>query len=75
MEKPAGKYRKYDMATFIIMIAGVVLFLLTPLMIRLFSFDSDVFGLLVFFIGLVMFVVGIIVRLIIRKVGSHRRIN
>jgi len=75
MKEPVGKYRKYDVATFIIMIVGVVLFLLTPLFIRLFHFDSDVFGLLIFLIGFVMFVVGVIVRVIIRRVGSHRQIS
>jgi hypothetical protein len=75
MEKPAGKYRKYDIATFIIMIVGVILFLLTPLLIRWFEFDSDVLGLLIFLIGLVMCVVGLIIRFIIKKVGSHRQIK
>jgi predicted membrane channel-forming protein YqfA (hemolysin III family) len=75
MKEPLGKYRKYEIATYIIMAVGIILFMLTPLLIRWFGFDSDVLGLLVFLIGLVMFVVGIIVRLIMRKVGSHRRIN
>jgi phosphoglycerol transferase MdoB-like AlkP superfamily enzyme len=72
MKNSAGKYSKYDVATFIIMIVGVILFLLTPLLIRLFEFDSDMLGLLIFLIGLAMFVVGLIIRLIIRKVRSHR---
>jgi predicted membrane channel-forming protein YqfA (hemolysin III family) len=75
MKEPVGKYRKYEIATYIIMAVGVILFLLTPLLIRWFKFDSDVLGLLVFLIGLAMFVVGIIVRFIMRKVGSHGQIK
>ena len=75
MKEPVGKYRKYEIATYIIMAVGIILFMLTPLLIRWFGFDSDMLGLLVFLIGLLMFVVGIIVRLIIRKVRSHKHIN
>jgi predicted membrane channel-forming protein YqfA (hemolysin III family) len=75
MEEPAVKYRKYDIVTFIIMAVGLILFLLTPLLIRWFEFDSDMLGLLIFLIGLVMCVVGIIVRFIMRKVGSQRQLK
>jgi predicted membrane channel-forming protein YqfA (hemolysin III family) len=75
MKEPVGKYRKYEIATYIIMAVGLILFLLTPLLIRWFGFDSDVLGLLIFLIGLAMFIVGIIVRSIMRKVGSHGRIK
>ena len=66
MKKLVGKFGKYNVATFIIMAVGVVLFLLTPLLLWLFDFDSDILGVLIFLIGLVMWVVGFIVRKIRR---------
>jgi predicted membrane channel-forming protein YqfA (hemolysin III family) len=62
MMKLVGKFGKYNVATFITMGVGVILFLLTPLLIWLFDFDSDILGVLIFLIGLVMWVVGFIVR-------------
>ena len=73
MKEPVGKYRKYEIATYIIMAVGVILFMLTPLLIRWFGFDSDVFGLLIFLIGLGMFVVGIIIKFIMSKVRGQRQ--
>jgi len=73
MKKSARKFGKYDVATYIIMIAGAILFVLTPLLIRLFNFDSDMLGILIFLIGLVMYIVGLIIRLIIKKVGNNRQ--
>jgi len=67
MNRLLKKFGKYYVATFIIMSIGVVLFLLTPLLIWLFDFDSDIPGVLIFLVGLVMLAVGFIVRLIIRK--------
>ncbi len=67
MKKLVGKFGKYYVATFIIMAVGVILFLLTPLLLWLFDFDSDIIGVLVFLIGLVMLAAGLIVRLIVRK--------
>jgi len=73
MKESLGKYRKYEIATYIIMAVGVILFMLTPLLIRWFGFDSDVFGLLIFLIGLGMFVVGIIIKFIMSKVRGQRQ--
>jgi hypothetical protein len=67
MKKLVRKFGKYNLATYIIMIVGAILFLLTPLFIKLFNFDSDILGLLIFVIGLVMFIVGLIIRSIIKK--------
>ena len=67
MKKLVERYGKYILATYIIMVVGVILFLLTPLFIRLFNFDSDIVGLLVFLIGLGMFIVGVIIRSILKK--------
>jgi predicted membrane channel-forming protein YqfA (hemolysin III family) len=69
MKKLVGKFGKYNVATFIIMGVGVILFLLTPLLIWLFDFDSDILGVLIFLIGLVMYVVGFIIK----KVRSSKK--
>ena len=65
--KPAVKRRPYDIAVYIVMIVGLVLFVLTPLFLRYLHFDSDIPGLLVFLIGFVMYIVGRIVRVIRKK--------
>lgn len=67
MKKLVEKFGKYNLATYIIMVVGAILFLLTPLFIRLFDFDSDILGLLIFLIGLAMFIVGLIIRSLIKK--------
>jgi len=69
MKRLVRKFGKYNVATFIIMGVGVILFLLTPLLLWLFDFDSDILGFLIFLIGLVMWVVGLIVR----KVRSSKQ--
>ncbi len=62
MNRLVKKFGKYNIATFIIMGVGIILFVLTPLFLWLWDFDSDIFGLLVFLIGLTMWIVGLIVR-------------
>ena len=71
MKRLVGKFGKYNVAAFIIMGVGLILFLLTPLLIWLFDFDSDILGALIFLIGLVMWIVGLIVR----KVRSNKRVS
>ena len=71
MARLVRKFGKYNVASFIIMGIGVILFLLTPLLLWLFDFDSDIFGLFLFLIGLIMWVVG----LIIRKIRSTKRVR
>lgn len=68
MKKLVHRFGKYYVAAFIIMGVGVILFLLTPLLLWLFDFDSDIFGFLIFLIGLVMYIAGLIVR----RVRGHR---
>jgi len=65
------KFGKYNVAAFVIMGVGLILFLLTPLLLWLFDFDSDILGFLIFLIGLVMWIVGLIVR----KVRSNKRVR
>lgn len=71
LKKLVGKFGKYNVAAFVIMGVGLILFLLTPLLIWLFDFDSDILGALIFLIGLLMWVV----RFIIRKVRSDKRVG
>ena len=73
MKKLAGKFGKYNVTAFFIMGVGVILFLLTPLLLWLFDFDSDIFGVLIFLIGLVMFLVGLFIRFIIKTVKSNKQ--
>jgi len=62
MKKLVGKFGKFIVATFIIMGFGLILFLLTPLLIRLFNFDSDIFGAMIFVIGLILCAAGFLLR-------------
>jgi len=71
MNRLVRKSGKYNVATFIIMGVGVILFLFTPLLLWLLDFDSDILGLLVFLIGLVMWVAGFVIR----KVRGNRRVG
>jgi len=63
MKNLAATFVIHNVISFIIMIAGVILFLLTPFFLSCFNFDSDIFGVLVFLVGLVMFIVGLIIKL------------
>ncbi len=71
MKKLVRKFGKYNVATFVIMAVGLIIFALTPLLLWLFDLDSDIVGFLIFLIGLVMWIVGLIVRLI-QKVRSDK---
>jgi len=71
MKRLVRKFGKYNVAAFVIMGVGLILFLLTPLLLWLFDFDSDILGFLIFLIGLVMWIVGLIVR----KVRSNKRVR
>jgi hypothetical protein len=68
MKRPVSKFGKYNVATFCIMVLGLIIFLLTPLLLWLFDLDSDIVGFLIFLVGLVMWLVGLIVR----KVSSKK---
>ena len=62
LKKLVRKFGTYNVAAFVIMGVGLILFLLTPLLIWSFDFDSDIIGLCVFIIGLLMWVVGFVVK-------------
>ncbi len=67
MKRLVGKFGKYNISAFIIMSVGLILFLITPLLIWLFNLDSDILGVLIFLIGLVMWAVGYIVKMVRSK--------
>ena len=69
MKRLVRKLGKYNVATFIMMGVGVILFLVTPLLLWLSDFDSDTLGVLIFLIGLVMWIAGFVTR----KVRSNKR--
>ena len=71
MKKLVGKFGKYNVATFIIMAVGLILFLITPVLIWMFNSDSDIIGFLIFLVGLAMWFMGFVVR----KVRSNRRVT
>jgi len=62
MKKLIRKFGKYNVATFVIMAVGLILFLITPLLPWLFDLDSDIIGFLIFLVGLAMWIAGFIVR-------------
>jgi len=62
MKKLIRKFGKYNVATFVIMAVGLILFLITPLLLWLFDLDSDIIGFLIFLVGLAMWIAGFIVR-------------
>ena len=49
-------------AAIIIMGVGLILFVLTPLFISLFDFDTDIIGLLIFVVGVIMLFLGLVTR-------------
>jgi hypothetical protein len=66
MNRLVEKLGKYNMAAFIIMGVGAILFLLAPTGWGV-GWDSDILGFFLFVIGLLMLVVGLIVR----RIGSN----
>jgi hypothetical protein len=67
MKKLVDRFGIHNVTAFIIMIVGVLLFLLTPFFYGVLKFDSDIFGVMVFLVGLVMFLTGLIIKLLKRK--------
>ncbi|UCH51950.1 MAG: hypothetical protein JSV54_04190 [Chloroflexota bacterium] len=70
IQKGVNKFGKLIVASFFLMGIGLIAFLLTPLLYGLWGIDSDLPGILVVFLGLVLFLVG----LILRKPGRTKRI-
>ena len=62
IEKGVNKFGKLGVASFFLMGIGLIAFLLTPLLYGLWGIDSDLPGMLVVFLGLVLFIVGWIIN-------------
>lgn len=68
----AGKIDAFHLAAYIIMIAGILLFVLTPLFIKYLEFDTDVLGILVVLIGFVFLIVSQVVRVVVAKARRRK---
>jgi hypothetical protein len=66
MKKLIKRFGWFNVAAFVVMILGVLLYGLTPLLIRLFNFDSDIIGVMVFGVGLLAWVIGLIITPIMK---------
>jgi len=62
MNKLINRFGKLITASFFVMGAGVLLFLLTPVLLTYFNFDSDLPGLMLAATGLFIFTIGYILR-------------
>ena len=62
MKRLVNRFGKLITASFFVMGIGVITFLLTPLLYGLWGIDSDLPGLLIVDIGLVILIIGIIRR-------------
>ena len=71
MKRLAAKFGLYNVASFIVMAVGLALFLLTPLLLWLFELDSDILGVLVFLVGLLMWAGGFITKKVKRSVRAR----
>jgi xanthine/uracil permease len=71
MKRIVEKFGKLITASFFVMGIGVILFLLTPLLYGLWGIDSDLPGLLIVDIGLVILIIGIIRR---KKLHGWKRV-
>ncbi len=68
MTKLINKFGKLIFASFVVMAIGVVTFLLVIPLYGFFRIDTDVLGILIIEAGIVMFIVGIIRRIKMRRV-------
>jgi hypothetical protein len=62
MNRLVRKLGTYNIVSLVIMALGVILFVLGPPLYEAYEFDTDIFGLPIFVIGLLMLVVGLIIR-------------
>ena len=62
MNRLVKKLGKYNIVALAIMVPGAILFVLGPPLYQAYEFDTDVFGLPIFIIGLLMLVIGLIFR-------------
>ncbi len=62
MKKLLARFGKLIVISFFIMALGLILFLLTPLLYSQFNLDTDIVGVIIFFGGLALWILGIIRR-------------
>jgi hypothetical protein len=62
MNRLVERFGKLTTASFVIMAIGIVVFLLTIPLYANFGIDTDIIGLIIFTIGLAIFIIGIIRR-------------
>ena len=62
MKRLVARFGKLITASFIVMAIGIVVFLLTIPLYANFGIDTDIIGLIIFTIGLAIFIIGIIRR-------------
>jgi len=62
MNRLIERFGKLTTASFVIMAIGIVVFLLTIPLYANFGIDTDIIGLIIFTIGLAIFIIGIIRR-------------
>ena len=60
IDRAVNRFGKLRVASFFLMGIGLILFLLTPLFLKLWEMDTDIIGLLIIILGLVLFIIGII---------------
>jgi hypothetical protein len=68
IEKGVNKFGKLIVASFFLMGIGLLLFLFTPLFLWLWDMDTDIVGMLVVIVGVILFIVGWIINRKPRKV-------
>ncbi len=62
IQKGVNKFGKLGVASFFLMGIGLIAFLLTPLLYTRWNIDSDLPGMLLVILGLVLFIVGWIIN-------------
>ena len=58
IDKGINRFGKLIVASFFLMGIGLIAFLLTPLLLTLWNIDSDLPGMLIVILGLVLFIIG-----------------
>jgi hypothetical protein len=71
MERPDRKVPAFRVVAYVIMIAGILLFVLTPFFIKFFRLDTDLMGIFFVLIGLAVLIVGMAIRLVVKKRGGR----
>jgi hypothetical protein len=71
MEKQERKRPLFRAVAYAIMIAGILLFVLTPLFLRYLDLDTDLVGIMVVLAGLAVLIVGSVIRRVVSK-GKSR---